>query len=127
MATITATIRPADICQALLSALEAADGRRKQRKRDQTPDTIGLTLKRQLLEQIVKEDPAPEAFEEWLLRYTLVNDGTGAVGAMARAVFEEWRLAHSMDEFKAWLERGAPSDDAVQSTQSPVTDRVRNP
>jgi hypothetical protein len=123
---MTATIRPAEICQALLSALEAADGRRKRRKRDQTPDTIGLTIKRQLLEQVVKEDPTPEAFEEWLLRYTLRNNGTGDVSSMARAVFEEWRLAHSMDEFKSWLDRGAPSDDAVPTRESPLPARIRN-
>src|SRR5882724_8929385 len=31
---------------------------------------------------------------------------------MARAVLEKWRLAHSLGDFKAWLDRGAPSDDA---------------
>jgi hypothetical protein len=31
---------------------------------------------------------------------------------MARAVLEEWRLAHLMGDFKTWLDRGAPSDDA---------------
>lgn len=127
MANVTNIIRPAEFCQALLSALEAADGRRRQRKRDQTPDTIGLAIKRQLLEQAVKEDPPSEAFEEWLLQYTVVSNSTGAIAAMARAVFEEWRLAHSMNEFKAWLDRGAPSEDALQITQLPVTSRGTNP
>jgi hypothetical protein len=127
MAKMTATTRPAEICQALLSALEGADGRRRQRKRDQTPDTIGLAIKRQLLEVVVKEDPAPEIFEEWLLEYTLSNNATGDVSAMARAVFEEWRLAHSLDEFKSWLERGAPSEDAVPTEGSPLSARARNP
>jgi len=31
---------------------------------------------------------------------------------MARAIFDEWSLAHSMNEFKIWLDSGAPSDDA---------------
>jgi hypothetical protein len=31
---------------------------------------------------------------------------------MARAVFDEWSLAHSMNEFKTWLDQGPPSDDA---------------
>jgi hypothetical protein len=31
---------------------------------------------------------------------------------MARSVLEEWRLAHSLEEFRVWLEQGAPSDDA---------------
>ena len=36
----------------------------------------------------------------------------GAVWAIAQVVFEEWRLAHSMEAFRVWLEKGAPSDDA---------------
>ena len=36
----------------------------------------------------------------------------GPALAMARAVFEEWRLAHTLRDFKLWLEQGAPSDDA---------------
>jgi hypothetical protein len=107
--------RPADVCRALLAALEAAEGRRKKRKRDQTPDAIGLAVKRQILEGVVKDDPRPEMFESWLLNYSENNPGTqssGAVAAMARAVLEEWRLAHAMGDFKAWLDHGAPSDDA---------------
>jgi hypothetical protein len=107
--------RPAEICKALLAALQAAEGRRRKRKRDQTPDTIGLTIKRELLLRVVAEDPDPEAFEGWLLDYAL-RSSSGAVSAMARTVFEEWRLAHTMTEFKDWLERGAPSDDADAET-----------
>src|SRR5262245_14269604 len=107
--------RPAEICKALLAALEAADGRRRKRKRDQTPDTIGLSIKRELLEHAVRDDPDPEAFDEWLLNYPVTHaepESSGAVAAMARAVLEEWRLAHSLEDFRVWLERGAPSDDA---------------
>lgn len=35
---------------------------------------------------------------------------------MARSVFDEWRLAHSMNEFQVWLEQGAPSDDANEDS-----------
>ena len=108
-------LRPADICKALLAALDAADGRRRSRKRDQTPDMIGLSIKRVLLERAVQEDPNPEAFDEWLLNYPAryaESDSAGAVSAMARAVLEEWRLAHSLPEFRVWLEQGAPSDDS---------------
>ncbi|HEV2984857.1 MAG TPA: hypothetical protein VGX46_10725, partial [Vicinamibacterales bacterium] len=62
-------LRPAEICRALLAALEASEGRRRNRKRDQTPDAFGLSVKRDLLLQVVEQDPPPEAFEEWLLRY----------------------------------------------------------
>ena len=115
-------LRPADVCRALLAALEASEGRRKKRKRDQTPDAIGLAIKRQVLEGVAEEDPDPEIFEGWLLQYAQNSEGrqsAGAISAMARAIFEEWRLAHSMGDFKVWLERGAPSDDADAGVASP--------
>jgi hypothetical protein len=108
-------LRPGCVCEALLAALEAAEGRRKQRKRDQTPDTIGLDVKRRLLQQAVEDDPEPETFDAWLMRYALEQEAkepSGATAAMARAVVEEWRLAHSLRDFAAWLEQGAPSADA---------------
>jgi len=107
--------RPADVCRALLAALEASEGRRKKRKRDQTPDAIGLAVKRDLLEHVVQDDPDADGFEGWLMSYSHNCQGvysSGAASAMARAVLDEWRLAHSMGDFKAWLDRGAPSDDA---------------
>jgi hypothetical protein len=109
------SLRPADVCKALLTALDASEGRKRKRKRDQTPDTIGLSIKRSLLERVVADDPDAEAFEEWLLRYPIdcsTPQWPGAASAMARALLEEWRLAHSLDEFRTWLEQGAPSDDA---------------
>jgi hypothetical protein len=108
-------LRPAEVCRALLGALEASEGRRRKRKRDQTPDAIGLGVKRDLLARAVAEDPNPEAFEEWLLNYPLTcatPELSGPASAMARAVFDEWRLAHSLGEFRVWLGQGAPSDDA---------------
>ena len=107
--------RPADICRALLSALDASDGRRRKRKRDQTADAFGLAVKRDLLERAVQADPAPEAFEQWLLEYPLTCSApelAGPAQAMARMVFEEWRLAQSLGEFRLWLQQGAPSADA---------------
>ena len=107
-----AALRPADVCRALLAALDGAEGRRRKRKRDQTPDAIGLTVKRNILEHAVEDNPDPETFESWLLNYSQSEDRSGAVAAMARSVLDEWRLAHSMGEFRVWLEQGAPSDDA---------------
>lgn len=109
------TIRPSDVCRALLAALEAAEGRRRKRKRDQTPDAFGLSVKRDLLRRAVEADPAPDAFEAWLLAYPATCGAPELEGpalAMARAVFEEWRLAHSLGAFREWLEQGAPSADA---------------
>ena len=106
--------RPADVCRALLAALDASEGRRRNRKRDQTADAFGLAVKRDLLQRAVEDDPSPDAFEGWLLDYPLTCKAPELVGpafAMARTVFEEWRLAHTLGEFRLWLEQGAPSDD----------------
>ena len=114
-------LRPAEVCRALLAALEASEGRRRSRKRDQTPDAFGLAVKRDLLRRAVEDDPRPEAFEEWLLNYPLTQarELVGPAFAMARAVFEEWRLAHVSGEFRLWLEQGAPSDDATDGVSKP--------
>ncbi len=106
--------RPVEICRELLAALDASEGRRRRRKRDTTPDAIGLTIKRELLERAVAADPEPDAFEEWLHEQCLGTGGSeGGVRAMALSIFEEWRLAHDADAFREWLARGAPSDDAL--------------
>ena len=67
------------------------------------------------LERVVEENPAPETFEAWLLHYPLncaSPELTGPARAMARAVFDDWRLAIASADFRRWPEQGAPSDDA---------------
>jgi hypothetical protein len=98
-------LRPGHFCSALLAALDASEGRSRGRKRDQTPDAIGLALRRDLLERAARADPPPQDFERWLF------DHAGAEPAMARAVLDEWRLAQRMPAFAAWLAQGAPSED----------------
>jgi len=111
--------RPAVVCAELLAALDASEGRRRRRKRDTTPDAIGLTIKRDLLERAVAADPAPERFEEWLYEQCLAaGPSEGGVRAMALSIFEEWRLAQDATAFGDWLERGAPSDDALSDEGS---------
>ena len=44
---------------------------------------------------------------------------------MARAVFEEWGLAHAMHEFKSWLDQGAPSADADEGSAADLRARVQ--
>lgn len=109
-----AGLRPADFCRQLLAALDASEGRQKRRKRDTTPDAIGLAIKRDLLERAVREGPAAESFEQWLLRQCLAaGTAGGALRAIALDVFEEWRLAAASAVFGRWLAEGAPSDDAT--------------
>ena len=109
-------MRPAQICGELLAALEASEGRRKRRARDTTADAIGLRIKRELLEQVVQADPAPEDFEAWLLQRCLdAGVADGPVRAMALSIWDEWRLAGTTDDFRRWLGEGAPSDDRKAS------------
>lgn len=106
--------RPADVCKALLAALEAAEGRRRSRKRNQTPDAYGLAVKRELLRRVIEADPEPQQFESWLLAYPQTCGAPELAGpalAMARGVYEDWRLAHTSEEFRRWLAAGAPSAD----------------
>jgi hypothetical protein len=115
-------LRPAEICRRLLAALDASEGRRRRRKRDTTPDAIGMAVKRRLLEETVQDDPEPDAYEGWLLercvRGSSAGQGPGApvpsgpIRAMALDVLGDWRLAQASGEFRCWLDEGAPSDDA---------------
>jgi hypothetical protein len=108
--------RPAAVCRELLDALQASDGRRKRRHRDTTPDAVGMAIKRKLLESAVRADPDPGRFEHWLLEQCLAAppaEGVGAYRAMALEIVDEWRLAADSADFRSWLERGAPSDDAA--------------
>ena len=105
--------RPALVCSQLLSALAASEGRRRRRKRDTTPDAIGLDIKRRLLEGVVRDDPDSPDFEGWLLQYIESEFApvTGPARAMALDVLAEFRLAATSDGFRSWLEQGAPSED----------------
>ncbi|MEX2283251.1 MAG: hypothetical protein WEE89_12275 [Gemmatimonadota bacterium] len=104
-------VRPAEFCRELIAALDASDGRRRRRKRNTTPDAIGMAVKRELLEQTITADPAPEMFEDWLYERCLVEPN-GGVHAMALSILEEWRFAAQAEDFRCWLAQGAPSDDA---------------
>jgi hypothetical protein len=106
-------LRPAGFCRQLLTTLGASEGRRGRRKRNTTPDAIGLAIKRELLESAVQDDPEPEAFEGWLLqRCQAAGAASGPMQAMALDVLNEWRLAQASPSFRDWLNQGAPSDDA---------------
>jgi hypothetical protein len=113
-----AELRPAAVCRSLLAALDASEGRRRGRKRNTTPDAIGIAVKRGLLEAAVRDDPEPEAFEGWLLEHTEMREGSGDVRAMAREVMSDWKLAHTSSAFRAWLQAGAPSDDSERRVAS---------
>jgi hypothetical protein len=106
-------VRPAEVCGQLLAALDASEGRRRRRKRDTTPDAIGLDIKRRLLESAVRDDPDPQDFEAWLLAQCEAQPASGPVRAMGESVLAEWRLALQSQGFRNWLAEGAPSDDSA--------------
>ena len=95
---------------------------------NETPNGPQMAVKRALLERVVEDDPEPEAFEKWLLNYSLTCNAPGLAGsasAMARAVFDEWRMAHSLGEFRVWLNRGAPSEDVGDGNEHRSHSNVR--
>jgi len=107
-------MRPAEICSQLLAALDASEGRRRKRKRNTTPDSIGIAIKRAILEETVRQDPDPDAYEEWLVERCLTQgDASGPMRAMALDILSDWRLAQRSVAFRSWLEQGAPSDDTA--------------
>jgi hypothetical protein len=104
--------RPAEFSRHLLNSLSASDGRRRKRKRDQTPDHVGLELKRDLLERAAAADPEPADFEAWLLAQTFAAPASGPVRAVCSEILDEYRFAAADPSFSRWLAAGAPSDDA---------------
>ena len=107
--------RPAVVCQQLLQASDASEGRRKRRKRNTTPDSLGMEVKRALLAAVVAEDPDPDVFEAWLFARVQASGAlAGATRAMALQIWDEWQFALASGGFRAWLAAGAPSDDAAE-------------
>ena len=122
--------RPATLCRGLLAALDASDGRRRRRKRDTTPDAIGLAIKRALLEGAVDDDPDPDEFEGWLLARCLEAAGAASPGAtrmMALEILTDWRLAQAAPDFDGWLASGAPSADASDDRRDVPDARISAP
>ena len=115
--------RPAVVCQQLIQATDASEGRRKRRKRNTTPDSLGMEVKRELLEAVIADDPDPDVFEAWLFaRVQASGTLAGATRAMAMQVWDEWQFALASAGFRAWLAAGAPSEDT-----RPGTDRGLDP
>ena len=111
------TLTPAELCRGLLGALDASEGRRKRRARNTTADSIGLAIQRDLLEDVVRDDPAPDEFEAWLIdRCDAEGVGDGAMRAMALSIWDQWQLAQRAPDVRAWIVAGAQSDDREPGT-----------
>jgi hypothetical protein len=105
-------LEPAQFCAYLLHTIEASEGRRKRRKRDTTPDAIGLQIKRDLIERAIEQQPRPEEFEGWLLQQVLEAPAGGLVHALCTEILAEYQIASYDKEFVRWLAAGAPSANA---------------
>jgi len=106
------TLTPVQLCSGLLEALDASEGRRRRRSRNTTADSIGLEIQRALLEDAVRDAPAAEHFERWLLeRCVAQGESDGGHRAMALSIWHEWQIATSAGDVSAWLSTGARSDD----------------
>jgi hypothetical protein len=106
------TLTPAELCRGLLGALDASEGRRRRRSRNTTADSIGLAIQHELLEAAVRDEPAPDDFEAWLLDRCLAEGvADGAQRAMALFIWDQWQLALRAPDIRAWIIAGGQSDD----------------
>lgn len=112
MSEETAPLRPGEFGRLMLQTIEASEGRRRRRKRDTTPDAIGLDLRRSLLAGLAAADPDPDDCEGWLLEQALSAEASGPVRALCVEILDEYRFARQDASFTQWLRAGAASADA---------------
>jgi hypothetical protein len=92
-------MRPRDFALLLLSSGELLP---RQRLRSQTPDSIGLELKRCLLQALADLDPEPAELDQALER--LVREGGTPMGprrALALSFRDEWQ---ALPANASWIE-----------------------
>lgn len=119
--------RPGVFSSRALAALDASEGRRRQRKRDTTPDAIGLAIKRDLLTRAAEDDPEPEDFEGWLFTQAISAPAGGPVRALCAEILSDYRLASLDPAFDRWLAEGAYSDDVhADSAPDPLGGGMRD-
>jgi hypothetical protein len=115
---MTTTLTPGEFCRLSLRALDVSEGRSRRRKRDQTPDTLGMGIKRDLLERGAEAAPPPEGFERWLMEQVLASAVSGPVRAMCVQILDEYRAAQISPALSEWLQQGAPSADADRASEA---------
>ena len=104
--------RPAQVCELLLTSIEVAEGRRKRRPCNTTPDNIGLNLKLDVLHKAIEADPEPDQFEAWLLQVSLQpGQPSGPIRAVCSDVLFEWQATLNDPYYRDWLLAG-PEEEA---------------
>ncbi|HEY8693071.1 MAG TPA: type III secretion fhipep protein [Chloroflexota bacterium] len=100
-------MRPAQVCEWLLTSIDVAEGRRKRRPRNTTPDNIGLSLKLEVLRECIAADPEPEQFEGWLLQAAMKpGQASGPIRAVCSDILFEWQTALADPYYRDWLLAG---------------------
>jgi hypothetical protein len=98
-------MRPRDFALLLLSSGEFLP---RQRLRNQTPDIIGLELKRRLLQSVAEVDPEPGDLETTLARLIeQLGPATGPARALAVSFRDEWRALPANPTWIAHLQTEA--------------------
>jgi hypothetical protein len=95
-------MRPRDFALLLLNSGELLP---RQRLRSQTPDALGLELKRRLLQSVAALDPEPKDLDQALER--LVNEGnapSGSLRALALSFRDEWQALPANPEWIEYLQ-----------------------
>jgi hypothetical protein len=95
-------MRPRDVALLLLNSGELLP---RQRLRSQTPDAVGLELKRRLLQSLVALDPEPAELDTALERLVL-EGGTpvGPLRALALAFRDEWQALPANPQWIEYLQ-----------------------
>ena len=100
-------VRPAAVCELLLTSIDVAEGRRRRRPRNTTPDNIGLNLKLELLQRCIADDPEPDQFEAWLAHVALQpGQAGGPIRAVCSDIFFEWQMTLGDPYYRDWLLAG---------------------
>jgi len=106
-------VRPAGVCEWLLTSIDVAEGRRRRRARNTSPDNIGLNLKLQVLRDCIADDPEPSELEAWLTARTLrPGEAGGPLRAVCSDILFEWSTALQDPYYRDWLLAGTGDDDA---------------
>ena len=109
------TARPAQVCDWLLTSIDVAEGQRKRRARNTTPDNIGLNLKLELLRACIAADPDPDGFETWLAAQALQpGQPGGPIRAVCADILFEWQMALADPFYRDWLLAGPEAEPAAE-------------
>src|SRR5437870_3365910 len=109
--------RPAEVARLLLASGEL---RPRQRARDQQADTIGLELKRRMLELLMMHDPEPEDLERALCQVVEeMGPPTGPARAIASSFLTDYRAGQTATAWFGHLLHEAIEESKTEKRRGP--------